>query len=118
MCPATNGQLLTNKDQVLSRKTFKREHPRGATCEPKAAEKNDVIIFLPSRDEIVEAMKYLKDNKAASLDSISAELLKGGGPAGDITWKLDRESSVSAVYKKGDKLDCKNYSGICRLNVA
>jgi hypothetical protein len=25
----------------------------------------DVIIDLPSRDEIIEALKYLKDNKAA-----------------------------------------------------
>jgi hypothetical protein len=36
---------------------------------------------LSSRDEIVEAIKYLKDNKAASLDSIAAELLKNGGPS-------------------------------------
>jgi predicted metal-dependent HD superfamily phosphohydrolase len=36
---------------------------------------------LPSRDKIVEVIKYLKDNKAASSDSIAAELLKSGGPS-------------------------------------
>jgi hypothetical protein len=36
---------------------------------------------MSSRDEIVEAIKYLKDNKAAGSYSISAELLKNGGPS-------------------------------------
>jgi hypothetical protein len=34
---------------------------------------------LPSREEIEEALKYLKNNKAAGADSIAA-LLKNGGP--------------------------------------
>jgi hypothetical protein len=34
---------------------------------------------LLSRDEIVEAIKYLKNNKAAGSDSIAAELLKSRG---------------------------------------
>jgi hypothetical protein len=34
---------------------------------------NDVFIHLPSRDEIVEAIKYLKNTGS---DSIVAELLK------------------------------------------
>jgi hypothetical protein len=39
-----------------------------------------VDIDLPSREEIEEALKYLKNNKAASADSIAAELLKNGEP--------------------------------------
>jgi hypothetical protein len=35
---------------------------------------------LPSREEIEGALKYLKNNKAAGSDSITAELLKNGGP--------------------------------------
>jgi hypothetical protein len=38
-----------------------------------------VDIDLPSREEIEETLKYLKNNKAASADSIAAELLKNGG---------------------------------------
>jgi hypothetical protein len=36
---------------------------------------------LPSHDEFVEAIKYLKDNKAAGSDLIVGELLKSGGPS-------------------------------------
>jgi hypothetical protein len=39
-----------------------------------------VDIDLPSREEIERALKYLKNNKAAGVDSIAAELLKNGGP--------------------------------------
>jgi hypothetical protein len=35
-----------------------------------------VNIDVPSREEIEEALKYLKNNKAAGVDSIAAELLK------------------------------------------
>jgi hypothetical protein len=37
-------------------------------------------LDLPSRGEIESALKYLKNNKAASADSIAAELLKNSGP--------------------------------------
>jgi hypothetical protein len=38
-----------------------------------------VDIDLPSREEIEGALKYLKNNKAAGMNSIVAELLKNGG---------------------------------------
>jgi hypothetical protein len=42
---------------------------------------DEVDIDLPSREEIEGApLKYLKNNKAAGVDSIAAELLKNGGP--------------------------------------
>jgi hypothetical protein len=39
-----------------------------------------VDIDLPSREEIEGALKYLTNNKAAGTDSITAALLKNGGP--------------------------------------
>jgi hypothetical protein len=39
-----------------------------------------VEIDLPSRQEIMKAINYLKDNNAAASDSITAELQKNGGP--------------------------------------
>jgi hypothetical protein len=39
-----------------------------------------VDIDLPRREEIEGALKYLKNNKAASADSIAVELLNNGGP--------------------------------------
>jgi hypothetical protein len=84
----TNGQLLTNKDQVLSRwKEYFEQHLNECSEEEPHANQeppteNDVIIDLPSHDIIVEAIEYLKGNIAASLDSIvGAELLKSGGPS-------------------------------------
>jgi hypothetical protein len=35
---------------------------------------------LPSCEEKEGALKYLKNNKEAGMDSIAAELLKNGGP--------------------------------------
>jgi hypothetical protein len=83
MCQAMNEQLLTNKYQVLSRwiKYFVQPLNESSEEEPHANQEpqreNDYVIFdLSSRDEIVEAIEYLNDNKAAGTDSIAAELLK------------------------------------------
>jgi hypothetical protein len=53
LCRAKNGELLTNKNQVLAR--WKEHFEEGV-------------------------LKYLKNNKAAGADSIAAELLKNAGP--------------------------------------
>jgi hypothetical protein len=90
-----------------------------------------VDIDLSSREEMQGALKYLQNNKAAGADSIAAELLKYGGPnlvnalhaVIQQAWTSETlprswtEGVFCPVYKKGDKLDCKNYRGICLLNV-
>jgi hypothetical protein len=79
-----------------------------------------VDIDLPSREEIEGALKYLKNNKAAGVDSITAELLKNGGPnlvdalhemiqqawTSNTLPRSWTEEVLCPVYKKGDKLDC------------
>jgi hypothetical protein len=81
-----------------------------------------VDIDLPSCEEIEGALKYLKNNKAAGADSIAAELLKNGGPSLvdalhaviQQAWTSETlprswtEGVLCPVYKKGDKLVCKN----------
>jgi hypothetical protein len=75
MCRA-NGELLTKKDQVLSRwKEHFEQHLYEVDLRDDGAE-----IDLPGREEIESALKYLKNNKAAGGDSIAFELLKNGGP--------------------------------------
>jgi endonuclease/exonuclease/phosphatase family metal-dependent hydrolase len=144
MCRAKNGDLLTNKDQVLSRwKEHFEQHLNEGAVAGEGAEQDQppdlvdlrddgVEIDLPSREEIEGALKYLKNNKAAGADSIAAELLKSGGPnlvdalheviqlawIGETIPEGWTKGVLCPVYKKGDKLDCANYRGICLLNVA
>jgi hypothetical protein len=72
------------------------------------------------------------EGKAAGSDSIAAELLKSGGPnlvnalneMFQQVWICEKlpesrtEGVLCLVYKKDDKVDCKNYRDICLLNVA
>jgi transposase len=81
-----------------------------------------VDIDLPSREEIEGVLKYRINNKAAGADSIVAELLQNDGPIPvDILHAVIQQVWTSGtlprsrtkgvfcpVYKKGDKLDCKN----------
>jgi hypothetical protein len=88
-------------------------------------------IDLPNREEIEGVLKYLKNNKAAGADSVAAELLKNGEPklvdashemiqhawTSETLPRSWTEGVLCPVYKKVDKLDCKNYRGICLLDV-
>jgi hypothetical protein len=82
MCRAKNGELLTNKIQVLARwKEHLEEHlNEGSKSEqptrPVDFRDDGVDIDLPSHEEIERALKYLKNNKAAGADSIAAKLEK------------------------------------------
>jgi hypothetical protein len=137
MCRAKNGELLTNKNQVLSRwkEHFEEHLNEGSESEqptrPVNLRDDGVYIDLPDREEIEGALKFQKNNKAESADSIVAGLLKNAGPnlvdalhaVIQHAWTsktLPRswtEGVLCPVYKKDDKLDCKNYRGICLLNV-
>jgi hypothetical protein len=86
MCRAKNGELLTNKNKVLARwkEHFEEHLNEGSESEqptrPVDLRDDGVDIDLPSRDEIEGVLKYLKNNKAAGADSLTAELLKNGNP--------------------------------------
>jgi hypothetical protein len=85
MCRAKNGELLTNKNQVLARwKEHFEEHLNEVSkseqpTRPVDLRDDGVDIDLPSREEIEGALKYLKNNKTASAEYIAAEMLKNGG---------------------------------------
>jgi hypothetical protein len=82
---------MPNKDRVLSiwKEFFEQYLNENFEKKPHAnqelSRKNYVTIDLPSRDEIVEAIKYLKDNKVASADSEAAKLLNSDGPSLDCS---------------------------------
>jgi hypothetical protein len=86
MCRAKNGELLTNKNQLLVRwkEHFEEHLNKGSeskqSTRPVNLRDDGVDIDLPNREEIEGALKYLKNNKAAGTHSIAAELLKNGWP--------------------------------------
>ena len=84
-----------------------------------------------TRGEILRAIKWLKNHKAAGIDNISAELIKYGGQTlhermiallMDIweneTMPIDWEEGMLVIlHKKGDRTICKNFRGICILPI-
>ena len=84
-----------------------------------------------TEDEVIEAIRNLKNNKAPGLDSISAEFLKSGQTAiVPFLTKLFNEmfnrgyfpiswcqSVIVPLFKKGDHNNPDNYRGISLLNV-
>ena len=77
-------------------------------------------------DEILKAVKSLKNGKSAGADCISNEMIKNGIPVlleplcklfnfifqkGTFP-KIWNESYISLIHKKGDKLNPNNYRGI------
>lgn len=133
------GQLITGKEEVLSRwrdhferlfipdLTQRDDRPVNAR-----SDECDNLEGLPTIMEIREAVQKLKNNKAPGIDNISAELIKHGGEAlliklqllFDEIWKTEKipedwqASIIHPIYKKGDKLVCENYRGISLLNTA
>ena len=138
MCRALDGTLLTNKTDVLARW---QEHFDALlngellTNEAMVAgfpddDGNAQTVLEPTREEVANAIKSLKNNKAPGPDGIPAELLKNGGD--DLIgflhemileiWRTEKlpdswmEGALVPLYKKGDKLACENYRGISLLN--
>ncbi len=86
----------------------------------------------PTVEEVSLAIQQLKNNKASGPDNIAAELLKHGGPELAKAlhqvvmqiWRAEQlpaellEGAIVAIHKKGDKLMCENYRGVCLLNNA
>jgi hypothetical protein len=118
---AKNGELLTNKNQVLAgwKEHFDEHLNEGSEPEQptRPVDLRDDGVDLRSRKEIEGALKYLKTTRQPAR-SIAAELLKNGGPnlvdalhaVIQQTWTCETlprgwtEGILCPVYKKGDKL--------------
>jgi hypothetical protein len=91
----------------------------------------ELHITVPTVIEIYDTIRRMKDNRAPGEDAITAELIKGGGrsPWKNIhqlivsIWEKEempeesRTAIICPIYKKGNKLEYKNYRGISLLNV-
>ncbi|XP_076041829.1 uncharacterized protein LOC143025712 [Oratosquilla oratoria] len=93
----------------------------------------DSLSNLSTLAEVKEAIKTLKNNKAAGLDGIPAEIYKIGGNLLHYQlhqllikiWTSEelpsdlRDSAIITIYKrKGDRSECGNYRGISLLATA
>ncbi|PIK46565.1 hypothetical protein BSL78_16574 [Apostichopus japonicus] len=128
------GFLRTAPDEVMQccedhfNKHLNTEFPRDddiLKTTPEPVNRNTTSLPF-TLEEVEEAVKNLKNNKAYGCDRISAEVLKEGGPLmNQMLLKVinkawsDRaipddwsRGLVTPVYKKGDKLDPANYRAI------
>jgi hypothetical protein len=86
----------------------------------------------PTRQGIGYAIQRMRNNRAPEQDTIVAELIEYGGEGVldtvheliKLIWttkNMPQEWNtriIYPIYKKGDKLECKNYRGITLLNNA
>jgi hypothetical protein len=91
----------------------------------------EVEIPPPTYNEVNDIIQKLRNNKAPGPDNIISELIKGGGQKLKHRiymlilkiWEKDElpadweNSIICPIYKKGDRLQCKNYRPITLLNV-
>ena len=131
-----NGDLLSDKKMILNRWSQyfqnllnKPQLPQQTTQTFQLA---DPCIEEPSYEEVVNAINCSKDSKAPGEDNIPIELIKA---AGAKLWErihnivlmvwneeelpeLWKTGVMIPIHKKGSKLICENYRGICLLNSA
>ncbi|KAI4829186.1 hypothetical protein KUCAC02_023246 [Chaenocephalus aceratus] len=129
--------LLKDKDAIANRwKEHFKDLLNRDTIEMEALDQlpqQPIIESMgkpPSLGEVLDAIKNMKNNKAAGPDGIPAEVLKKGGPdllkhihallpkiweEEEISAQL-RDALIVSIFKKGDRADCGNYSGISLLS--
>jgi hypothetical protein len=132
-----DGQLLTTIDEQLARW---REHFQEVLNLERdginiTRVENPVPIPIrtapPSRTEVIDAIKAMKNGKAAGVDSIPAEVLKADASLTALhlhplivqIWEQEfypsdwMQGLIVKIPKKGDLTDCSNWRGITILCV-
>ena len=136
-----SGELLRNQDEILNRwkEHFSTLLNETSDCDPSILEDlplipvDEQLWSFPEREEVVNIIESLKNNKTPGPDGVAAELLKCGPPelvdalldmvrriwnSGTVpqTWK---DANLVTIYKnKGDRAECGNSRGIALLAVA
>ena len=132
-----DGKLLTTEREIEERWTehfneiLNRPEPQNkATIEPAIIDL-EINCNEPSKQEIIDAIKTLRNNKAPGGDGLSAELFKADPetaaaillPLFKQIWREEKIPSdwtkgiIITIPKKGSLNDCNNYRGITLLSV-
>lgn len=131
-----NGQLLGDTDGIIRRwkdyfQNLLNKPPIPQTRQ-NTYQRVEPLIEAPTYEEVVEAVNRLKARKSPGEDNIPAELIQAAGPelwhrTHQIAVKVWEEEKLPdawqiglliPIHKKGSKLECENYRGICLLNVS
>ena len=130
-----NGNMLVNEEQIKDRwkEYFSELLNRPDPEEPveNVEEMNEEEVQGWTDIEVRAAINRLKNHKAAGTDGIVAELLKHGGNEllDEVVrqfmriWEEERmpdeweKGIYLPLHKKDDRAACKNYRGLCLLNI-
>jgi len=132
--------LLTDKADVKNRwkEHFQNLLNQSSNTDPNVLnnmDKRPSITAMdnpPTLEEVADAVKSLKNGKAAGADGIPSEVFKFGGPS--IVQALHtlfkncwdtaevpqdfKDATIVTIFKKGDRTQCGNYRGISLLSTA
>ncbi|KAK7101726.1 hypothetical protein V1264_020063 [Littorina saxatilis] len=131
------GKLLTTEKEIEERwaehfqEVLNRPDPEDTPEIEEAEEDLDINTEPPTKEEIIRAIKTLKNNKAPGGDCLNAELFKTDPetsaailqPLFEEIWKKEEVPSewtkgiIIKLPKKGALNDCNNWRGITLLSV-
>lgn len=133
---AADGRLLTNEDDQVERwsehfEQVLNQSPSQIALSPSGTPPRRTFnTNAPTRREIADAVKRLKNHKAPGLDNIASELLKVDidGIASELhpiiehAWETEsfptewKYGKIIKLPKKGNLAHCSNWRGITLLN--
>lgn len=135
LCKNLDGQIISDVPQILERWV---EHFEALLCAtttepfqvPEGCIKNNTPQDPPTQEEVLLAVKKLKNNKSPGTDEIPAELIKHSNESlmtelhhiCTEVWNNEEMPAewntglICPIHKKGDKMICGNYRGITLLN--
>uniref|UniRef100_A0A8D8V6E2 Craniofacial development protein 2 n=1 Tax=Cacopsylla melanoneura TaxID=428564 RepID=A0A8D8V6E2_9HEMI len=137
-CRNDDGTVEMDESKVIEKWKTHFEILLNQDCENETVQNttianvNQRLEDVPRIDEVCNAIKRMRNNRAPGEDGVVAELIKYGGYAVENTihdiikevWENETMPDswnvgvICPIHKKGDKLICENYRGITLLSTA
>lgn len=132
----SDGRILSDTDGIARRwKDYFQNllnKPPIPQVRQSTYQRAEPLVEAPTYEDVMEAVNRLKMHKSPGEDNIPAELIKAAGPELwhrihqiiDKVWEEEilpgawQIGLLIPIHKKGSKLECENFRGICLLNVS